>query len=114
MSTTLLFETISNFNHSFVYIINAPHKNFIIRFDLSLTKGKDSRIYMQGEDKRWILLLEDNYYEKIDNAPNKIQQNKIIAGELTKELAEQQNEQAKIHRRTEKMTFYFSCLEKIL
>ena len=114
MTTTLLFESVSNFNHSLVYAIQTPIKKYIIRFDLSLIKGKDSRIYMQGDDKRWILLLEDSYYERLDNAPNKVQQDRILRNEMTKEHAEQLNDQMKLQRRGVKMTFYFHCLEKLL
>ena len=114
MATVFLYELISNVSRTLCYSINVPNKKLIIRIDLALNKGRDSRVYLQGEDKRWILMLEDNYYEKIDNLPNKMQQNKIIAGEMTKEQAEQHNEQQKLMRRNEKLQFYFSCLEKIL
>ena len=113
-TTTFLYELLSNANKTLVYKVETGVKPIILRFDLSLTKGRDTRIYMQGEDKRWVLLLEDNYYERADNSPNKMQQNKIIGGELTKELAEQQNEQMRTQRRNEKMGFYFECLTKIL
>lgn len=114
MNTTFLYELNTNSYRTFVYNIDGPQKKFIFRFDLSLNKGRDSRIYFQGEDKRWILMMEDNYYERADNMPSKLQQEKIMAGELTKEIAQQQNSQLREERRREKMTFYFSCLEKLM
>ena len=114
MSTQLLYESLSNNFRTITFGIQTPQKRYIIRIDIALTKGKDSKVFLQAEDKRWILILEDNYYEKIDNQPNKVQQNKIIAGEMTREQVEQYNEQQKMGRRNEKIQFYFSCLEKLL
>ena len=113
-TSTFLYELLSNSNKTLVYKIDTPSKIYILRFDLSLTKGRDTRVYMQGDDKRWVLLMEDNYYERIDNSPNKLQQTKIMERELTREMAEQQNEQMRLQRRNEKMSFYFDCLTKIL
>lgn len=114
MNTNFLYELTTNYFKTIVYSINTPQKKYIFRFDLSLSKGKDSRIYMQGEDKRWVLMLEDNYYERADNMPSKLQQEKISIGELTKEAAQIQNAQMREERRRDKMTFYFSCLEKLI
>ena len=114
MSAVFLYEVISNTSRTLTYAVQTPVKRYIIRIDLALSKGRDSRVYVQGDDKRWVLLLEDNFYEKLDNLPNKMQQNKIVSGEITKEQAEQYNEQQKMVRRNEKIQFYFSCIEKIL
>jgi hypothetical protein len=35
-----------------------------------------------GADKRWILMMEDKFYEREDNMPNKVQQEKILQGNL--------------------------------
>ena len=53
-------------------------------------------------------------YEREDNMPNKIQQEKILIGEITKEIAEMQNQQMKEARRNEKLRFFFDCLAKLI
>lgn len=111
---TLLYENLSNNYKSIVYFIQGVSRKYIFRFDISFSKGKDTRILLLGEDKRWILIMEDKYYEREDNMPNKVQQEKILLGEMTKEIAELQNHQIKETRRSEKIQFFFSCLEKIV
>jgi len=111
---TLLYEICSNTSKTIVYSVSGAIRKFILRFDLSLSKGRDTRILLLGDDKRWILLMEDKYYEREDNMLNKLQLEKIMAGEMTKEIAELQNIQIREGRRNERLSFYFSCLEKIL
>ena len=111
---TLLYENLSNNAKSIVYSIQGINRSYIFRFDISLTKGKDTRVLLLGDDKRWILMMEDKYYEREDNMPNKIQQEKILIGEITKEIAEMQNQQMKEARRNEKLRFFFDCLAKLI
>lgn len=111
---TLLYENLSNNYKSIVYSIQGVSRKYVFRFDISLTKGKDTRVLLLGEDKRWILMMEDKFYEREDNMPNKVQQEKILLGEMTKEIAELQNHQIKEARRNEKIQFFFSYLEKIV
>ena len=89
------------------------HK-YVLRFDISLTKGKDTRIMLLGTDKRWILMMEDKFYEREDNTPNKVQQEKILLGEITKEIAELQNQQIKDARRNEKLQYYFTIISVLI
>ena len=96
-----------------VYATNRGTHLFL-RFDISLTKGKDTRVMLLGADKRWILMMEDKFYERDDNTPNKVQQDKILLGEITKEIAEAQNQQIKDARRSEKLQYYFTSLDKIM
>ena len=110
----LLYELISNHNRTFAYSINRYSKNYKFRFDLSLTKGKDSRVYILGEDNRWILMLEDNYYERLSNEPNKVQLDKIKEGQMTKEIVEKYNDEQRLQRRNERLMHYFTCLDKLL
>ena len=114
MTTIFLYDLLSANYRSVVYSVQNDQRKFIFKFDLSVVKGKDSRVYMQGDDKRWILMLEDNFYERHDNTPNKLQQKKIMEGEMTKEQVEQYNESTRIQRRNEKLAFYFSCLYKLI
>jgi hypothetical protein len=111
---TLLYENSSNNYKSLVYFIQGSIQRYILRFDISLTKGKDTRVLLLGTDKRWILMMEDKFYEREDNMPNKVQQEKILLGELTKEIAELQNQQMKEARRNEKLQYYFTSLDKIM
>jgi len=111
---TLLYENSSNNYKSLVYFIQGSIQRYILRFDISLTKGKDTRILLLGTDKRWILMMEDKFYEREDNMPNKVQLEKILLGELTKEIAELQNQQMKEARRNEKLQYYFTSLDKIM
>ena len=111
---TVLYELLSSSNRTLVYSVLNVQRQYIFRFDLSTVKGRDSRVYMQGDDKRWVLMLEDNFYERQDNTPNKIQQKKIMDGEMTKEQVEQYNESQRLQRRNEKLGFYFNCLNKLL
>ena len=112
--TTLLYENSSNNYKSIVYFIQGVNQRYILRFDISLTKGKDTRVLLLGADKRWILMLEDKFYEREDNMPNKIQQERILLGEMTKEIVELQNQQMKEARRNEKLQYYFTSLDKIM
>jgi hypothetical protein len=112
--TSLLYENSSNNYKSLVYFIQGANQRYILRFDISLTKGKDTRVLLLGADKRWILMLEDKFYEREDNMPNKVQQEKILLGEMTKEIAELQNQQMKEARRNEKLQYYFTSLDKIM
>jgi hypothetical protein len=109
-----LYENNSNNYKSLVYFMQGSTQRYILRFDISLTKGKDTRIMLLGTDKRWILMMEDKFYEREDNTPNKVQQEKILLGEITKEIAELQNQQIKDARRNEKLQYYFTCLDKII
>jgi len=111
---TLLYENSSNNYKSLVYFIQGSIQRYILRFDISLTKGKDTRELLLGTDKRWILMMEDKFYEREDNMPNKVQQEKILLGEFTKEIAELQNQQMKEARRNEKLQYYFTSLDKIM
>jgi hypothetical protein len=111
---TLLYENSSNNYKSLVYFIQGTNQRYVLRFDISLTKGKDTRIMLLGTDKRWILMMEDKFYEREDNMPNKVQQEKILLGEMTKEIAELQNQQIKETRRNEKLQYYFTSLDKIM
>jgi len=111
---TLLYENSSNNYKSLVYFIQGSIQRYILRFDISLTKGKDTRVLLLGTDKRWILMMEDKFYEREDNMPNKVQQEKILLGEFTKEIAELQNQQMKEARRNEKLQYYFTSLDKIM
>ena len=114
MAAIFLYDLLSANYKSVVYSVQNEQRKYIFKFDLSVVKGKDSRVYMQGDDKRWILMLEDNFYERQDNSPNKLQQKKIMEGEMTKEQVEQFNENTRIQRRNEKLTFYLNCLQKLL
>jgi hypothetical protein len=111
---TLLYENSSNNYKSLVYFMQGSNQRYVLRFDISLTKGKDTRIMLLGTDKRWILMMEDKFYEREDNTPNKVQQEKILLGEITKEIAELQNQQIKDARRNEKLQYYFTSLDKIM
>jgi hypothetical protein len=111
---TLLYENTSNNYKSLVYFIQGANQRYVLRFDISLTKGKDTRVMLLGTDKRWILMMEDKFYEREDNTPNKVQQEKILLGEITKEIAELQNQQIKEARRSEKLQYYFTSLDKIM
>jgi hypothetical protein len=111
---TLLYENSSNNYKSLVYFIQGANQRYVLRFDISLTKGKDTRVMLLGTDKRWILMMEDKFYEREDNTPNKVQQEKIVLGEITKEIAELQNQQIKEARRSEKLQYYFTSLDKIM
>ena len=59
-------------------------------------------------------MMEDKFYERDDNTPNKVQQDKILLGEITKEIAELQNQQIKETRRSEKLQSYVTSLDKIM
>jgi len=109
-----LYELISNNNRILAYSVKKLENIYKFRFDLSFTKGKDSKVYILGDDKRWILMLEDNYYERASNEPNKVQIDKIKEGQLTKELAEKYNDEQKLQRRNERLMNYFTCLDKLI
>ena len=111
---TLLYENNSNNYKSLVYFIQGTNQKYVLRFDISLTKGKDTKVLLLGTDRRWILMMEDKFYERDDNTPNKVQQEKILLGEITKEIAELQNQQIKDARRNEKLQYYFTSLDKIM
>jgi hypothetical protein len=111
---TLLYENNSNFYKSLVYFIQGANQRYVLRFDISLTKGKDTRVMLLGADKRWILMMEDKFYEREDNMPNKVQLEKILLGEITKEIAELQNHQIKEARRNEKLQYYVTSIDKIM
>jgi hypothetical protein len=59
-------------------------------------------------------MMEDKFYEREDNMPNKVQLEKILLGEMTKEIAELQNQQMKEARRNEKLQFYVVSIDKIM
>jgi len=111
---TLLYENSANNYKSFVYFMQGANQRYVLRFDISLTKGKDTRVMLLGVDKRWILMMEDKFYEREDNMPNKVQLEKILLGEMTKEIAELQNQQMKEARRNEKLQFYVVSIDKIM
>ena len=111
---TLLYENSANNYKSIVYFIQGVNQRYVLRFDISLTKGKDTRVMLLGADKRWILMMEDKFYEREDNMPNKVQQDKILLGEMTKEIAELQNQQMKEARRNEKLQYYVTSIDKIM
>jgi hypothetical protein len=111
---TLLYENNSNNYKSLVYFIQGTNQKYVLRFDISLTKGKDTKVLLLGTDRRWILMMEDKFYERDDNTPNKVQQDKILLGEITKEIAELQNQQIKETRRSEKLQSYVTSLDKIM
>ena len=111
---TLLYENSANNYKSIVYFIQGVNQRYVLRFDISLTKGKDTRVMLLGADKRWILMMEDKFYEREDNMPNKVQQDKILLGEITKEIAELQNQQMKEARRNEKLQYYVTSIDKIM
>lgn len=111
---TFLYENNSNNYKSLVFFMQGTNQRYILRFDISLIKGKDTKIMLLGADKKWILMMEDKFYEREDNIPNKVQQEKILLGEITKEIAELQNQQIKEARRNEKLQYYFTCLDKIM
>jgi len=68
---TLLYENSANNYKSLVYFIQGVNQRYVLRFDISLTKGKDTRVMLLGTDKRWILMMEDKFYEREDNLLNK-------------------------------------------
>ena len=111
---TLLYENNSNNYKSLVYFMQGTNQRYVLRFDISLTKGKDTRVMLLGTDKKWILMMEYKFYEWEDNTPNKVQQDKILLGEITKEIAELQNQQIKEARRNERLQYYFTSLDKIM
>ena len=111
---TLLYENSANNYKSLVYFMQGANQRYVLRFDISLTKGKDTRVMLLGTDKRWILMMEDKFYEREDNLPNKVQQEKILLGEITKEIAELQNQQMKEARRNEKLQYYVTSIDKIM
>ena len=111
---SLLYENSSNNYKSLVYFMQGATQRYVLRFDISLTKGKDTKVLLLGTDRRWILMMEDKFYERDDNTPNKVQQDKILLGEITKEIAELQNQQIKETRRSEKLQSYVTSLDKIM